>query len=103
MKTYTPGFAERRDRAAEARMAQLDRFNTRPGVSDPAVQARAAERRAVQTARETRTAERAAARQAAAEAALRVTGARAATSWCRRCCRTPTGGPAPRWRPGCGC
>ena len=79
MKNYSSDFTERRDRAAEARKALLERFSAKPDPNDPAVQARAAERRATQAAREARAAERLAARQAETEAAAaRLAAAQAA-------------------------
>lgn len=68
MKTYSPSFADRRDRALEARKALLERFTARPEPNDPAVLARAAERKAIQDARAARAVERDAAK-AAGEAA----------------------------------
>lgn len=69
MKSYVPSFADRRERAIEARKALLARFTARPDPNDPAVLARAAERQAVQTARAVRAAERAAAKEASDRAA----------------------------------
>lgn len=39
---YNDSFSERRDRAAEARKAMLERYRAKPDANDPAVQARAA-------------------------------------------------------------
>jgi hypothetical protein len=69
-------FNERLDAAAKAKKAALEKFRDKPGLDDPAVVARQAERQALNAARETRHAERAAAREAeaqrqAAEAAVR--------------------------------
>lgn len=73
-KNFGSGFADRRDRAAEAKKALLERFSTRADPNDPAIQARAAQRQAAQEARDKRAAERqvarAAAEQAAAEQAI---------------------------------
>ena len=52
-------FEDRRKEAAEAKKALLERFKARPAADDPEVLARAAERRAIQEAREIRVAERA--------------------------------------------
>lgn len=49
---------ERLARAAEARQKALEKFKARPGPDDPAVIARAAERKAIAEAREVRTRER---------------------------------------------
>ena len=50
---------ERLARAAEARLKALEKFKARPGPDDPAVIARAAERKAIAEAREVREKERA--------------------------------------------
>ena len=68
-KNFGSGFADRRDRAAEAKKALLERFGTRPDPNDPAIQARAAQRQAAQEARDKRAAERQVARAAAEQAA----------------------------------
>ena len=52
-------FEDRRNAAADAKKALVERFKARPPADDPEVLARAAERRAVQEARELRQAERA--------------------------------------------
>lgn len=52
-------FEDRRAAAAEAKKALVERFKARPPADDPEVQARAAERRAIQEARDIRIAERA--------------------------------------------
>lgn len=64
-------FAERRKAAAVAKQSTLDRFRARPGIDDPAVVARRADRQAIAAAREARAKEREAARivEAAEEAA----------------------------------
>lgn len=51
-------FADRRQAADEAKKALLEKFKARPAADDPAVLARAAERKAVAEAREQREAER---------------------------------------------
>jgi hypothetical protein len=51
---------ERLARATKARQAALEKFKARPPADDPAVVARAAERKAVAEAREARAQERAA-------------------------------------------
>lgn len=51
-------FNDRRDEAAAAKRALVDRFKSRPAADDPAVQARAAERKAIAEARDIRTVER---------------------------------------------
>ena len=59
MATYKErNFADRRQTANEAKKALLDKFKARPAADDPAVLARAAERKAVADAREQREAER---------------------------------------------
>jgi hypothetical protein len=65
---------ERRNAANEAKRALLERFKTRPGPDDPAVQARMAQRQAILEAREKREVEKEALRQErlAREAAERV-------------------------------
>jgi len=52
-------FTDRRDEAAAAKRALVERFKARPPADDPAVLARAAERQAIAEAREKRAAERA--------------------------------------------
>ena len=52
-------FKDRREAAADAKKALVERFKARPPADDPAVLARAAERRAIQEARELRQADRA--------------------------------------------
>lgn len=69
MKSFTPSFADRRNRAADARKAALDRFRSKPDANDPTVLARQAERQATQAAREKRAAERLATQQADEQAA----------------------------------
>ena len=51
-------FEDRRTAAADAKKALLERFKSRPPADDPQVLARAAERRAIQEARDIRVAER---------------------------------------------
>ena len=58
---------ERLARAAEARQKALEKFKARPAADDPAVIARAAERKAVAEAREARERERAAIKAKEAE------------------------------------
>ena len=69
---------ERLERASKARQEILDKFRARPKADDPAVMARAAERKAIADARDAREAERAErkAKEAAerAEHALEVLG-----------------------------
>ncbi|MBR0659017.1 DUF6481 family protein, partial [Neoroseomonas oryzicola] len=62
-------FNSRRDAAAAARKAMMDRFRAQPKPDDPVVQERLAQQRAVAEAREVRRAQREAERAAAAEAA----------------------------------
>ena len=57
-------FNDRRDEAAAAKKALVERFKSRPPADDPAVVARAAERRAIAEARDKRQAERALVKQA---------------------------------------
>lgn len=57
-------FTDRRDEAAAAKRALIERFKARPPADDPAVVARAAERKAVAEAREIRTVERSKKKQA---------------------------------------
>jgi hypothetical protein len=52
-------YNDRREEAAAAKRALVERFKSRPPADDPAVQARAAERRAIAEARDLRNAERA--------------------------------------------
>lgn len=52
-------FNDRRDEAAAAKKALVERFKARPPADDPAVLARAAERKAIAEARDGRSAERA--------------------------------------------
>ena len=56
-------FNDRKDAAAAAKAAMLAKLRERPGVDDPVVQAKLAERRAIIEAREKREAEREAARK----------------------------------------
>jgi uncharacterized protein DUF6481 len=58
---------ERLARAAEARQKALEKFKARPSADDPAVIARAAERKAIAEAREAREKERAAIKAKEAE------------------------------------
>ena len=51
-------YEDRREAAADAKKALVERFKARPPADDPAVLARAAERKAIQEAREIRTVER---------------------------------------------
>ena len=60
-------FNDRKDAAAKAKQAMLEKFRSKPGPDDPAVQARAAERAAIAAAREVRAAEREKARLAEVE------------------------------------
>ena len=60
-------FNDRRDDAAKARQAMLERFKARPAPDDPGIVAKLAERRAVAEAREQRRAEREAIRKAEEE------------------------------------
>lgn len=60
-------FNERRDHAAAARKAMLERFKARPPADDPALVAKQAERRAIAEARDQRRAEREALRKAEEE------------------------------------
>jgi hypothetical protein len=62
-----PEFHERQNAAAAARRAMLEKYRTRPGPDDPAVQRRQAEREAIQSARRARAAEREAAQRAREE------------------------------------
>ncbi len=62
--TKTPDYLERRNSAAEARKAMLERFRAAPGPDDPEFVKRQAERQAVNEARVVRAAERETARQA---------------------------------------
>ena len=57
-------FSERAETSASARQAMLERFRARPPADDPAVLARAEERRRVQEARDARTLEKEALRRA---------------------------------------
>lgn len=59
-------FNERQTASAEAKRAVLAKFQSRPPADDPAVQARAAERRAIAEARDARMAERRVEREAEA-------------------------------------
>ncbi|WP_454618929.1 DUF6481 family protein [Bradyrhizobium cenepequi] len=47
-----PNFSDRQKAAQQARQNILEKFRSRPGPDDPAVQARAAERAAIAAARE---------------------------------------------------
>lgn len=60
-------FNDRRDDAAKARAAMLERFKARPSPDDPSIVAKLAERRAVAEAREQRRSEREALRKAEEE------------------------------------
>jgi len=51
-------FTDRADTAAAAKKAMLEKFRAKPAPDDPAVLARAAERKAIGEAREVRAAER---------------------------------------------
>jgi len=51
-------FTDRRDEAAAAKRALIERFKARPPADDPAVLARTIERKAIAEARDVRTAER---------------------------------------------
>lgn len=51
-------FTDRADAAAAAKKAMLEKFRAKPAPDDPAVLARAAERKAIAEAREIRAAER---------------------------------------------
>ena len=52
-------FADRAEAAAAAKKAMLEKFRAKPAADDPAVLARAVERKAIAEAREIRAAERA--------------------------------------------
>ena len=60
-------FAERRQKADEAKKALLEKFKAKPGADDPAVAARQAERKAIAEARAQREAERLLAKKEKAE------------------------------------
>lgn len=64
-------FADRRQAAGDAKKALLEKFKARPAADDPAVQARAAERKAIAEAREKREAERIEQKRLAAETEAR--------------------------------
>ncbi len=57
-------FTDRADAAAAAKKAMLEKFHAKPAPDDPAVLARAAERKAIADAREIRAGERRVAREA---------------------------------------
>ena len=57
-------FTDRAEAAAAAKKAMLEKFRAKPSPDDPAVLARAAERKAIADAREVRAAERKLARDA---------------------------------------
>ena len=59
-------FNDRAAAAAAAKKALIENFRAKPPADDPAVQARAAERRAIAEARDVRTAERRVAKEAEA-------------------------------------
>ena len=59
-------FSDRQSTSANAKKALLEKFKAKPAPDDPAVLARAAERRAIAEAREVRAAERRAAKEAEA-------------------------------------
>jgi len=68
-KTFMSGFkgskfTDRAEAAAAAKQAMLEKFRAKPAPDDPAVLARAAERKAIADAREVRAAERKLARDA---------------------------------------
>ena len=68
MKAYDPkDFNERRNAAAAAKKAALEKFRAQPKPDDPEVLARIAERKAISDAREARAAERELLRRAEAE------------------------------------
>ncbi|MBA3517683.1 MAG: hypothetical protein H0T75_08600 [Rhizobiales bacterium] len=78
-------FGDRKNAAANAKKALLEKFRAKPGPDDPAVQERQAQRQAVSEAREARAAERKAAKVAAEaaeksarEAAVKAEGERLA-------------------------
>jgi hypothetical protein len=71
-------FEDRRAAAAEAKKALVERFKARPPADDPEVLARAAERKAIQEAREIRQGERARQKALEEEARLREDEARKA-------------------------
>jgi hypothetical protein len=71
-------FEDRRAAAAEAKKALVERFKARPPADDPEVLARAAERKAIQEAREIRQGERAKQKALEEEARLREDEARKA-------------------------
>ena len=58
--------SDRLSAAAKAKQAMLERFKSRPGLDDPAVQQRLEEQKAIIAAREVRAAERKAAQDAEA-------------------------------------
>jgi hypothetical protein len=63
MAGYNPNnFNDRAAAAAKAKQALIERFKAMPGPDDPAVQAAAAERKAIAEARDKRNAERKATR-----------------------------------------
>ncbi len=65
MAGYTPNNCnDRATAAAKARQAMIERFRAAPGPDDPAMQAIAAERRAIAEAREVRANERRVAKEA---------------------------------------
>lgn len=57
-----PNFADRQKAAQQSRKSILEKFKSRPGPDDPAVQARAAERAAIAANREKQRLEREAAK-----------------------------------------
>ncbi len=58
------GFNDRRDAAANAKKALLEKFKARPAIDDPAMLERQAELKAISDAREVRAAERAKTKEA---------------------------------------
>jgi hypothetical protein len=59
MPRHSDSFNDRREAAQKARQTLLEKFQARPAPDDPAVLARAEERRRILEARQTREAERA--------------------------------------------
>ena len=68
MSFKDPGYGDRLASATSAKNAALEKFHAKPGMDDPAVLKRQAERAAIQAAREDRAAEREARRAKAQEA-----------------------------------
>jgi hypothetical protein len=85
-------FNDRRDTAANAKKALLERFRAQPRPDDPAVLARQAERKAIAEARDKRAAERQTIREAEAARRKIEDQKRAEEEAARR--KDPPGGPA---------